>query len=265
MKTWVKLYTGILDDPEVGAWALADVGLWALLLALAGKIDDRVDDDVETGRLADLATIAWHLRRPEADLEGPIARFVELGMLRYEGDLLYVTNYGKRQARPPSARRGAVRGRVKRWRSEQASSGGAPCNVVTSSLPARGVESVTPPDTDTEKKEADADPAAPAPGDCHLAWQQARGLAVNALDAEQLDALIDEFTPVWVLEGIREANASRSDRLPSLKFLQAILDRWRVQGFKAPFDPKKRRAEFQAAELGRSRRDAVRQWEEVHS
>jgi len=78
------------------------------------------------------------------------------------------------------------------------------------------------------------------------AWLKARGGAINQLDSEQIGDFVDEYGDEWVLEAIRVANAARQDRLPSLNFLRSILDRWKEQGFKAPFDAKARRAEYQA-------------------
>ena len=55
------------------------------------------------------------------------------------------------------------------------------------------------------------------------------------MDCEQVGDMCDEYTPEWVDAAILEANKSKQSRLPSLNFLRAILDRWRVEGFKAPF------------------------------
>jgi len=94
--------------------------------------------------------------------------------------------------------------------------------------------------------DADADAnTRTASGTVHKAWQNARGGAVNQMDAEQLNDMVDEFTPKWVEAAIAEANAARSDRLPSLNFVRSILERWKREGFKAPFDPKAKRAELQ--------------------
>ena len=62
MKTWVKLYTEIIDDPDQGTLTLAQRGIWSLFLALAGKIDDRDDAWNETGRLDTVERVAWMLR-----------------------------------------------------------------------------------------------------------------------------------------------------------------------------------------------------------
>jgi len=80
-----------------------------------------------------------------------------------------------------------------------------------------------------------------ATGTVFKAWQSARGGATTAMDVEIIGDLIDEFTAEWVTAAIKEANSARQDKLPSINFLRAILDRWKRQGFKAPFDAKANR------------------------
>ncbi len=82
------------------------------------------------------------------------------------------------------------------------------------------------------------------------AYVKIRGGAVNPLDVEQVQALSDELEKHratlppgssgadstgddWVKAAIMEANASRRDGPVSLKYITAILDRWRVAGFQA--------------------------------
>ena len=82
------------------------------------------------------------------------------------------------------------------------------------------------------------------------AYVKMRGGAVNPLDPDQIYDLVDEFEKhrlslprgspgteydgeQWVKTAIWEANAARNDRLPSLNYIKAILDRWRIQGFQA--------------------------------
>ena len=80
-------------------------------------------------------------------------------------------------------------------------------------------------------------------------WLQVRGGAVNSLDVDQVGALVDEceahrlgLVPGalgaevsgdgWVAEAMLEANRSRDEgRGVSLRFVEAIVDRWRQEGF----------------------------------
>jgi len=72
----------------------------------------------------------------------------------------------------------------------------------------------------------DALQAQAATAAAYTAWQNARGGAVNYMDAQQIGDFVDEYTAEWVTEAIQEANRARSDRLPSLNFVRSILDRW---------------------------------------
>ncbi len=65
MKTWVKLYTEVNHDPEIGRLTWAQRGLLFSLFALAGEIDNRDGDDRETGTLDTVANTAWRLRSSE--------------------------------------------------------------------------------------------------------------------------------------------------------------------------------------------------------
>ena len=106
MKTWVKLYTEIIDDPEQGSLTWSQRGIWSALLALAGKIDERDGDGMETGRLDVPQRVAWYLRCDLTELNEALAEFKERGMVHMgEGGMIYLTNYGKRQAAIPVADR----------------------------------------------------------------------------------------------------------------------------------------------------------------
>jgi hypothetical protein len=96
----------------------------------------------------------------------------------------------------------------------------------------------------------------------HTAWQNARGGAVNAMDAEQVTALCDEYGADWVEAAIHDANAARQDKLPSLNYVKAFLQRWKREGFRAPFDAQAQRTEAQAAQ---SRVDAASQAEKLRA
>jgi len=116
MKTWVKLYTEVNEDPKIGSLTWAQRGIWSALLALAGRLDYRDENDKETGLLDTPQNTAWHLRCPAEEFGDALKAFQERGMIDEREGLLYITNYAKRQARPPSASREAVAKRVKRHR-----------------------------------------------------------------------------------------------------------------------------------------------------
>ena len=144
MKTWVKVYTEINRDPDIGTLTWAQRGIWTALLALAGEIDDRDEDEQETGILDTIDRVAWSIRCDLAELREAVTEFVERGMVEVWNDdeLLVLPNYPKRQGRPPSSRPSAVAERVKRHRAKVQ----VECNDVTDSMK-RGV---TPSEADTE-------------------------------------------------------------------------------------------------------------------
>ena len=120
MKPWVKLYTEINRDVDMGTLTWAQRGIWAGLLALAGDIDDRAEGDVETGKLDTIARTAWHLRCDQAELHDALAAFGERGMVEERDGVLYLPNYGRRQAKPPSEQRDAQAERQRKSRDAQA-------------------------------------------------------------------------------------------------------------------------------------------------
>ena len=120
MKTWVKLYTEILDDPDVGTLSWAERGMLSAMFSLAGKIDDRDADDMETGRLDTLERVAWHLRCDLDELQAAVNAFIAREFLDVRDDVLYLTHYPGRQAHSPSEDRNAVAERVKRYRAHKA-------------------------------------------------------------------------------------------------------------------------------------------------
>ena len=143
MKTWVKVYTEINRDPDIGTLTWAQRGIWTALLALAGEIDDRDEDERETGVLDTVQRVAWSIRCDTDELREAVSEFEERGMIAGDFDgVLYLPNYPKRQGRPPSSRPTAVAERVQRHRDKSK----AECNDVTGSVQ-RGV---TPSDTDTD-------------------------------------------------------------------------------------------------------------------
>ena len=149
MKTWIKLYTEINRDPDIGTLTWAQRGIWSALLALAGEIDDRDENEQETGRLDTSTRVAWSIRCDLAELDEAINEFEAREMLDIGADgILFLPNYPKRQCRPPSSRPSAVAERVKRHRARAKKE----CNDVTDSMQ-RGV---TPSDTDTDT-EAEAE------------------------------------------------------------------------------------------------------------
>jgi len=167
VKTWVKLYTEINRDPDMGTLSWAHRGIWQALLALCGEIDDRDEEEKETGRLDTLPRVAWSIRCDERELSGAIEAFEERGMVTTSEDgCLWLVNYPKRQARSPSSRPSAIAERVKRHRDKTKADGNE--DVTTLHRAVTPSDSDPDPDTDTEGDTdkdiaASAAPPPPAP------------------------------------------------------------------------------------------------------
>ena len=148
MKSWVKLYTEINRDPKMVRLTWAHKGIWAALLALAGEVDVRNGDGQETGQIYSVEDTALIIRCDIAEFTEAVKVFLrptaegENGMLYEQNGTLFITNYGKRQARPPSARPEATKERKRQQRTRE--SQGSHEAVTTPR------ESVTPLDSDSD-------------------------------------------------------------------------------------------------------------------
>lgn len=118
MRTWIKLYTEILDDPKIGRLTWAQRGMWDALLLLAGRLDHRDENDNPTGQLDTLENVAWHLRCTKEELEETVKAMNDLGMIDERDGILFVTNFTKRQAISQSAKHEQVRQRIAKYRTE---------------------------------------------------------------------------------------------------------------------------------------------------
>lgn len=121
MKTWVKLYTEINRDPDMGTLSWAHRGIWQALLALCGELDHRDENEQETGQLDAIDRVAWSIRCDLPELQAAIQEFESRGMIEVGDDgILWLTNYPKRQKNYKEAKE-AVRERVRRHRAKKTS------------------------------------------------------------------------------------------------------------------------------------------------
>lgn len=112
MSQWIKLHTEIVNDPKMKYLTWEDRGIWMMILALAGHIEDRDDDGNLTGRLDTLDNTAWYLRSTTEEIQPTIENLIQLGMLNRDADgVLYVTHFADRQSADTSTER------VRRYRA----------------------------------------------------------------------------------------------------------------------------------------------------
>lgn len=95
MKTWVKLYTEINRDPKMGTLSWAHRGIWSALLALAGEMDHRDENDAETGELDTLDNAAWCIRCELGEFRAAVQEFIKRGMIGEQDGVLYVVQWAK--------------------------------------------------------------------------------------------------------------------------------------------------------------------------
>ncbi|MCS7260902.1 MAG: hypothetical protein NZ765_08995 [Anaerolineae bacterium] len=99
MRHWVKLHTKILRNPAMGRLTWADIGVWTMLLALAGELEDYDADGALTGRLDTLENIAWHLHSSVEELTPIIEHLIQRGLLHCDADgVLYISDFAATQA-----------------------------------------------------------------------------------------------------------------------------------------------------------------------
>lgn len=103
MNYWLRLYTGILDDPKVQRLEAEHFKGWINLLCLAKEHD---------GLLPSLEDIAFRLRMSEADAQNLIDELVRRGLLETKGNDLTPHNWHGRQFQSDVST-----GRVKRFRN----------------------------------------------------------------------------------------------------------------------------------------------------
>ena len=67
------------------------------------------------------------------------------------------------------------------------------------------------------------------------AYEQARGGLVSPLDVDQLADLEKTYSAEWVVAAIEDGNKTRNSNMLRIAYIEAILARWKRDGFRAPF------------------------------
>ena len=105
-KVWIKLYTKILENPKVGR---LDDKTWRIMMELFLVAGETFDD----GRLPDIETLAWKLRRSEKEIKEALQKLEKIGTVTVTDDNVMITNFVSYQNTNQSAYE-----RVKRYRSK---------------------------------------------------------------------------------------------------------------------------------------------------
>lgn len=198
---WIKMWLEALDDPKLTRLSLAERGAWWAILKLAGKCEanGKIVSGEEALGIADIAD-ALHIKTGEdrQSLESMIAKMEKRGSLIWnENHVLTVVHWEERQRVPPSARPEAVADRVRRHRERQKMGESEAVGelAVISTLYEENIGVLTP------------------------------------VVADSLKDIAERYPPGWFGEALKDAVA-RGAR--NLKYIEKILERWKVEGFKAP-------------------------------
>ncbi|PWH20982.1 MAG: hypothetical protein DDG58_00105, partial [Ardenticatenia bacterium] len=106
MRRWIKLHTDIMDNPTIGRLSWEEKGIWLMLLALAGRIEDYNAYGELTGKLDTPENVAWHLRCSPEELAPVVEHFIQIGLLACDVDgVLYIPDFAAAQAIDTSAER----------------------------------------------------------------------------------------------------------------------------------------------------------------
>lgn len=233
MRTWVKLYTESNRDPKVGTMTWQQRGIWCALLALAGELDARDDDDNPTGELDTPQAVAWHIRASQPELQDALDALIERQMVHMEAGVLFVTNFAKRQRRAPSDAREVVAERVKRHRNGHVTPlhPGVTASEEESESDSEG-DADSEPDTEAEV-EADAGRAdvvaTPTPTRGVPLMELVRRTfdreAINAETPRIIGELIERFGSARLEEAIKEMDV-QTPRKRGWPYVVRILERW---------------------------------------
>lgn len=193
--TWIKLYTEVLDDPKMGR--LPDY-LWRRaieLFLLAGR-------EGNDGALPPVNVMGWALRLDDSKLVASLTALSAVGVVHEtEPGRWSVTNFAKRQSALSDKER------QQRHRAGVTKKSRDCHEVVTE------VEGESTPTTTAKN--------------VFSMYQENFG-ALTQMIAEELKDLEATYTEIWVKAAMTEALSSE---VRNLKYVAAILRRWKTDGF----------------------------------
>ena len=244
---WFRFYSETMRDPKMQYIARATghekalvVGAWAMLLSLASDSPVRGALFMRADAPLGIDNMAEQLDMDTKTLLGLLDQFQAFGMLHLEDGAYHLTNWDKRQPNSDNSTE-----RVQRFRERRETPPADQCNgsETVSKRPGNAVE---------DRVEITDLSSSSTPGALET-FLNARGGAVGPLDVDRITAMAEKAedhrqalaraSPSlpgadldgdrWVACAVEEAVLSQDGRGISLKYIQAILDRWIAQGFKS--------------------------------
>jgi len=224
VKTWVKLYTEIIRDADIGTLTWAQRGVWSAMLALAGELDARDEDGSETGALDTPERVAWHLRLSADELSSALGAFIERGMVDERDGVLYLTHYADRQSRAPSDKTMAVTERVKRHRAQVKRGCNEDVTSVKRGVTASDSDTETDTEADTEVSASPERGAEPAPAPNRRSDPRSKHPAIVAARAA---TGARHYPPLELYDGLISALGDS----PDAERLKTCREAWVTRGY----------------------------------
>ena len=252
---WFRFYSETLTDRKIDRICrslnqpkVIIVGAWTTLLALANDSPVRglllLTEEIPYT----VGDIADELGLPGDLTLNILEQFERFSMIHQDDglDTFCLTNWSNRQFDSDNSTK-----RVRRYRQRQKalqaqdSHGDETLQDGYSNAPEQNRA-----DTEQMQNRAENETAAPAVTTAFDAFLKLTGGAINPITADHLSDLISELDKhrkelprgspganlsgdAWVTEAIREAGVSATGRV-GLKYIEAILTRWKAEGYKAP-------------------------------
>ncbi|MBA7606559.1 hypothetical protein ES703_13709 [subsurface metagenome] len=232
---WLKMWVEWIDDPKMLSLSLAEQGVWWRLLTLAKKC--MADGFLVKGNgaplsLNEIASTLRILTRPDRKVfDSMIKKMTDQGSLEWNSNALVITHFAERQAKTSSETPEAIRERVRLHRERQR-------QPVTENplLPLTTPTTIKDTDIDTEA-EVECNGKKLVTPEAILAeisnfHEQNFGIITPIL-AEKFKDFVENYRgPVgWIKDAFAEAV---TNNVRKWAYVEAILERWQTEGFKAP-------------------------------
>jgi DnaD/phage-associated family protein len=217
---WIKLYTEILDDPKMGI--LSD-RLWRRFFELC-LMAARVDGVQKSGKLPRIEDIAWFLRLNIDELEDELSQLEAKDLITQTLEGWLIVNFQKRQKPVTSTDRWrAHRDRKRReeyYTNETQTKSLTETELITESQTFR-----LTPQTENKQNVGGGDFSAYAE-----IYENEIG-CLTPMISDELQEIADNYTLEWFKEAVKVAISNNARKL---KYVRAVLDRWKIHGFMAP-------------------------------
>jgi len=267
--TWIKLYLSIIDNEEVGMLTDRVFKRFIQFMCIAREYN-------HDGLLKPVHLLAWRLRTSEEDILESLRTMRECGLVAETPDGWLVVNFAREQAPMDVAERVRQSRQRKQALKEDVTDRYQECNeednevdnaaAADPSASASASDSISISDSDSEStsdseseseseskfdsefdSDSERDEVAADKSTVITAYEKNIGRVTPLID-RSLREMEREYSPPWVTAAIQEAVRSNGR---SLSYVDAILQRWKRDGFKSGKKPPRKRHEMRGADVKR--------------